>query len=133
MKITPAELPKAPQVRHSLARIEGALAKPEVRDGEKKLRAPEGGTSSLRQFLIPKTTHLVIIYHANRLHESVTNRRPNKLESAFEQVFTHLLRLSSLGGQSLFGLPRINDRLAIHKLPSVFVKTAKLFLHRQER
>jgi len=39
----------------------------------------------------------MIVYHANSLHERVTNCCPNELEPSFLQIFTHVLRLGSAG------------------------------------
>jgi hypothetical protein len=45
---------------------------------------------SCSQFGISKATHQVIIHHADRLHEGVTDRWPDEVKSALEQVFAHL-------------------------------------------
>lgn len=50
------------------------------------------------EFLVPETTDDMIVYHANRLHERVTNCFPNELESSFLQIFAHGFRLRSAGG-----------------------------------
>ena len=45
------------------------------------------------EFLVSETTYDMIVYHANGLHERVTNCCPNELEPSFLQIFAHGFRL----------------------------------------
>ena len=41
------------------------------------------------KLIVAKAGHDMIVDHADRLHHRITDRRANKLESPFEQVFAH--------------------------------------------
>ena len=49
----------------------------------------------------------MVIYHADRLHECVTNRRPNEVESAALQIFAHGIGLLCACRKFPHGLPGI--------------------------
>jgi hypothetical protein len=50
------------------------------------------------EFLVSEATYDMIVYHADCLHEGVTNYCPNELEPSFPQIFAHRLGLGSARG-----------------------------------
>src|SRR5207247_2365033 len=55
---------------------------------------PGSGTRfAVLDLRVAKTIHRMIVHHAHGLHESVTDRRTDKLESAPEQVLAHRVGL----------------------------------------
>jgi hypothetical protein len=57
------------------------------------------------EFFVPETTYDMIVYHANCLHERVTNCCSNELEPSFLQIFAHGSRLRSAGGNISYFFP----------------------------
>lgn len=80
----------------------------------------------------PETPGLVRIDQPDRLHERITNRRPDKLEPPFAQIPAQSVRRRRprLDRADPYRLP---PRLPSDKPPKVRVKTAKFPLRRQER
>ena len=50
------------------------------------------------EFLKSETVYDMIVDHADCLHEGVTDGRPDKFESSFNQIFAQGIGLSSTGG-----------------------------------
>ena len=73
----------------------------------------------------------MVVNHPDRLHERITDRRPDKLESAFEQVFAERVGDLRARGNRLAGLSF--QWLAVYKPPHVFIEAAKLLLHFEKR
>ena len=59
----------------------------------------------------------MIIHHAHRLHEGVTNRRADKLEAALLQGLGHRRRLRGFGGLFLPRFTVIDQWLTTDKTP----------------
>src|ERR1044072_6808703 len=84
-----------------------------------------------RNLTVAKTGRIVVVNHADRLHERITDSRPDKLESAFEQVFAECVGELRAGCNRLSGFAL--QRLPVYKAPDVFIEAAKLLLHFQKR
>src|SRR5437762_14239345 len=80
--------------------------------------------------MIAKTSELVIINHSDRLHERITDRRPDKLETASRKIAAQQIRLrrESRYARAAFTF----DRLSTDESPHISVETAKLFLNFQK-
>src|SRR6266496_1825485 len=71
----------------------------------------------------------MIVHHADRLHEGVTDRRSDKVKAAPLEILAHNVGLHRSRWNLLEGLGRIQSRLPFHKLPDVRVETAEFFLY----
>ena len=89
--------------------------------------------SLLLQLSVPEAIDKVVIHHANRLHESITDRAADELEAPAFQVLAHGIRFGCLGRNDLHRLPCVLLRLASDELPDVFIECAVLLLHGQKR
>src|SRR5210317_944324 len=75
----------------------------------------------LRLFNLPvsKAVGGMIVDHADGLHESVADGRPDEIESTLLQVFAHFLRYCGLSGDIGKGCPVIDNRRVADKSPEV--------------
>src|SRR5450432_1531745 len=74
---------------------------------------------------------LVIIHHADRLHERVTDRRADKFVAAREQRLAHGVRFRGVGGRGADVLPASLNGAAPDKTPKEGVEAAKFGLDSQ--
>src|SRR5689334_19294838 len=81
----------------------------------------------------PEAVNRVIVDEPHRLHERVTDRRPDEFESAVQQVAAEGVRLRCSRRDLPARLPAIHPRLAADKSPDVVVETPKLPLNSQKR
>lgn len=66
-----------------------------------------------------ETVQLVVINHADRLHERITDRRPNKSKPSPEQILAHCLSFQVGSRQILQGLDLVPDRFIFDKPPNI--------------
>jgi hypothetical protein len=78
---------------------------------------------------MPEASGDVVIDHAHRLHEGVTDGRANKLESAPQQILAKGFRLGGLRGYFSGGFPRIANWAPADEAPEVGVEAAEFLLH----
>src|SRR5215217_2863155 len=79
-----------------------------------------------------ETRDEVIIDHPRGLHQGVTDRRSDKLESPLAQVVAHRHRLWRLRRHLPVRAPRILLWPAADETPDVGIKTAELGLQREK-
>ena len=72
----------------------------------------------------------MIIHHAYRLHERITDRRPYELESSLFQIAAQRVRIRSRGWKRRAPLSAL--RRSVHESPDIFFKTAELLLNLEE-
>src|SRR5204863_9440639 len=75
----------------------------------------------------------VVINHPDGLHEGITDRRADELETALEQVAAERIGFGGLRRQNLEGSSAIHNRRAADKAPEIRVEAPALIAHRQER
>src|SRR5215470_5543870 len=99
------------------------------------MRLPLNPNSSLvaAHFTITKATYNVIIHHAYRLHECITDGRSYEAESPLDQVLAHRIRLICAGRNPAHGFPSVDYGLPAYKLPDIPVEADELFPHRKQR
>lgn len=85
------------------------------------------------ELLVTEAADQVIVYHADGLHECVTDCGPHKSETPSFQVLTHRFRFGAPARDLLRMSPLVLYRFSAHKLPNVRVITSKLILHIQKR
>src|SRR4051812_14847315 len=85
--------------------------------------------ASSPQFSVTPAVSRVVVDHANRLHECVTNRRADKFEAAFQQIFAHGVRFRAASRQLMAFFPTIHLWFATDKSPNITVERSKLVLH----
>lgn len=78
---------------------------------------------------VPETAGLMIVDHADSLHERVANRWPDKREPPLLQVPAHGLRLWRSRGNVAHRPDPVIDRLAAGKLPDVGIEGSEFFLN----
>src|SRR6185503_11777 len=87
-----------------------------------------------RQILrMPKTFEDMVVHHAHRLHERVTNRGSDKSKTSLLQITAHGLRFGGFRRHLSQVRPSIHQRSMVYKLPQVIAEAAKLLLNSQER
>lgn len=79
------------------------------------------------------TVHEVIVDHAGRLHQSVTDCRTDKLEATAKKIAAHRIGFCAARQHLCWAPPSILNRFAADEAPKVGVETAELFLYRKER
>src|SRR5207302_1686997 len=84
------------------------------------------GTGAPLNLIISKTTQLVIVGHADGLHERITDRRTDKFAATANQVPAKCIRFRGMGLRDLAAFAF--DRSSIYESPDIFIETAKLFL-----
>src|SRR5262249_23258315 len=84
------------------------------------------------QLGVAETIDQMIVYHAHRLHESITNRAAHKLEASPFQVLAHGIRVRGLRWDFLHRSPGVLLGLVANKSPDVPIKRAEVVLHGKE-
>ena len=79
-----------------------------------------------------ETVRRMIVHHADRLHESITDRTADKLEPPFFQVLAHRVALRGLVGNILDGFPIILPWSVPGKRPNIRSESTEFFFHLQE-
>ena len=74
----------------------------------------------------------MVVHHARRLHERITDRRSDKTESAFPEVLTHRVGFGSRRRNLLQRFPAVQTRASADELPDVAVEGAELGLDREK-
>src|SRR3990172_5203468 len=87
------------------------------------------GSCYLLHCLIPKAAGCVVIHHPYRLHEGITNRRADELESPFFQVFAHCIGFFCFRRYLRKKTELMTDWFTTDKLPDVFIEAAEFFLN----
>ena len=82
---------------------------------------------------MPEAVGGVVVDHANRLHERVDNRRTDKIEPAFLQVFAYYIGFFGSCGKFFKITQTALERFMPDKFPDVTFERAKLFLDFEER
>src|SRR5947207_13949194 len=75
----------------------------------------------------------MVVDHAGRLHQRVTDGRADEFESAFNQIAPHRVGFGCARRQLSHSSPTTLFRLATDKTPEVSAEAAKLFPHREKR
>ena len=75
----------------------------------------------------------MVVDHAGRLHQRVTDGRADEFESAFNQIPAHCVGFDCSRRQLSHSSPTILFRFAADKTPEVSVEAAKLFPDREKR
>src|SRR5207245_2077931 len=67
-----------------------------------------GGTvlGSAAELGVPETGHEVVVHHPDRLHERVTDGRPDEPEAPLRESGAHRVRFPAPGGGNRCGPPR---------------------------
>src|SRR4051812_26068933 len=78
-------------------------------------------------FRVTEAVQIVIVDHADGLHERVTDRRADELETALREILTQRIGDRRARGDRLSALSP--QRLAVDKAPHVVVETSELALH----
>lgn len=73
----------------------------------------------------------MIVYHAYRLHEGITDDCAYKIKSTFLKVYTHSIGFGRMGGDfTESGWGSFGEQcFAVGEFPDIFVKRTELFLH----
>ncbi len=75
----------------------------------------------------------MVVDHAGRLHQRVTDGRADEFESALNQIAAHRVRFGCARRHLSHSSPTILFRFAADETPKVGVETAKLFPDREKR
>ena len=75
----------------------------------------------------------MIIHHAHGLHKGIADRRPDKGESSFLQIFAHGIGLGGIRRNFMYIVPCVLHGFTIDETPDIRIKTAELLLHFQKR
>ena len=67
----------------------------------------------------------MVIHHAGRLHEGVTDRGADEGKSSSLEVPAHRVGFLGGAGNVFVGFPAILDGLLSHELPDVFIERCK--------
>jgi len=78
---------------------------------------------------VAKAIHQVVVDHADRLHESVTDGGADEVEASALQVFAHGIGLGGTRRHLMQRAPGVLAGLSAHKLPDVGIKASELLLH----
>jgi len=81
---------------------------------------------------MPETVYGVIVDHADRLHESITDRRPDELEAAPLEILAERLRRGAAGRDLIQPAPAVDDGRATDELPDIGVEGTMLLPDFQE-
>src|SRR5215831_20729175 len=73
----------------------------------------------------------MVVHHADRLHESITNRRPDEPKTVRPQIGRQGVRRAGARRDPPRRSPAVLDRLAVHKMPNVSVQTPMTCLELQ--
>src|SRR6266853_4364839 len=86
--------------------------------------------NSSRHLIVTKASRLVIVHHADGLHERIADGRTNELETAAEEITAERIRFRRvrLCRRTAFAL----DGSLLHESPDLFIETPKLFLDLKE-
>src|ERR1051326_613367 len=82
----------------------------------------------LLNLLVPEAIRRVIVDHARRLHQGITNRRADELEAALDHVLAHRVGFFRFGRNIGQRPESIDDWFAADKLPQVTIERAELLL-----
>ena len=74
----------------------------------------------------------MIVYHTDCLHKGIADGRANKLETTFNQIFAHYIRLFSVGWNIFNCFDFVINRLTTYKLPNIDIKGTEFFLDFQK-
>src|SRR5881394_1312505 len=80
-----------------------------------------------------RTRYEMVVDHAGRLHQRVTDGRADEFESAFNQIPAHRVGFGCARRQLSHSSPTILFRFDAEKTPEVSVETAELFPDREKR
>lgn len=69
----------------------------------------------------------MIVYHAYCLHKGIADGEADKIETVFKQVFTHYIRLLSVGWNIFNCFDFVIDRRAVYKLPDIDIESTEFF------
>src|SRR3972149_4033647 len=75
----------------------------------------------------------MVVHQADRLHECVTDGRPDELEAAPHEVLRQGLRDPRPRRHLPDGMPAVADRMPADEAPQVRVEGSELLLHGEER
>jgi hypothetical protein len=78
---------------------------------------------------VSRTGDEMIIDHSCRLHERITDRRPDEFESASQQVAAHGVGFGAVRGYVSQSSPTILDWFAVDKPPKISIETSEFFSH----
>src|SRR5262245_7882292 len=84
------------------------------------------------QPLPAKAAHLMIVHHADRLHEGIHDRRADELETALLQVLRQRVGYFGTRRDVAPSAPATLDRLAVDEGPKIARKAAELLPQRDE-
>src|SRR5215470_2588086 len=65
----------------------------------------------------------MVVHHADGLHESITNRRPDEPKTVRPQIGRQGVRHTGARRDPPRRSPAVLDRLAVHKMPDVSLQT----------
>src|ERR1043166_3594406 len=82
---------------------------------------------------ITKTCRRMVIDHAHRLHERITNRRTHKTETAFFQILAHRIGLGSFCRNVFRCNPLVAFWFSADKLPNIFIEAPEFLPRSEER
>ena len=82
---------------------------------------------------ITETIDEVIVYHSNRLHVGIHDRRTNKTEPAMLEVLAERIGLDRSRGNLSHDLPPVKLWLSVNETPAIGVEASKLFLDFEKR
>src|SRR5690348_7437908 len=85
------------------------------------------------QLFMPKTPHEMIVDHAGRLHERITDRRAHESKTTFDQVFAHRVGLRSARGHILWTPAARLQWNAARETPYVAIEAAEFLLCGKKR
>ena len=74
----------------------------------------------------------MMVDHAGRLHERVTDGRSDELETALEQVPAHRVRFRRARRRLGYFSPAVLDRFAADETPKLSVEAPEFFVHGEE-
>src|SRR5215469_309337 len=75
------------------------------------------GTGLFGDFLMPETSHQMIVYHSDGLHKGVASCRAKKVEAMCFQTLGEFLRLFGLSRNIAACFPSVLHRLAANCFP----------------
>jgi len=79
------------------------------------------------EFVIPKTSHLMVVYHPYRLHNRIDDRGTHEVHAtAFEVIADGVGQLCACG-QIGHAFPFVFYRLALYKPPYIGIKRTEFF------
>src|SRR5262252_252103 len=107
--------------------LDGVKRSTKSNEQNTKPRAAPSWSMLRRNFPVPKTLPVVIVYQSYSLHKRITDRRADELESTLLQIAAQSIgiRRRHRNGRAPLSL----YRPPLNKTPNVFIKASKLVLN----